>query len=89
MLFVVQKTRTAKKRPSNAASEAESESKRLMQRSKKQHKSRAQQSIAGMNRAGTPSEKVAAARLKTDKKFNMEGYKPMDKKKENEDVSSC
>ena len=37
-----------------------------------------------MNRAGTPSGKVAAARLKTDKKFNMEGYKPIDKKKENE-----
>ena len=81
--FQVQKTRTAKKRPSNAASEAEVKAK-IDAKEKKQQKSRAQQSIAGMNRAGTPSGKVAAARLKTDKKFNMEGYKPIDKKKENE-----
>jgi hypothetical protein len=69
--FQVQKTRTAKKRPSNAASEAEVKAK-IDAKEKKQQKSRAQQSIAGMNRAGTPSGKVAAARLKTDKKFNKE-----------------
>ena len=80
--FQVQKTKTAKKRPSNAASEAEVKAK-IDAKEKKQQKSRAQQSIDGMKRAGTPSGKVAAARLKTDKKFNMEGYKPIDKDKEN------
>ena len=69
--FQVQKTKTAKKRSSNAASEAEVKAK-IDAKEKKQQKSRAQQSIAGMNRAGTPSGKVAAARLKTDKKFNKE-----------------
>ena len=48
-------------------------------------KSRAQQSIDGMKRS-INSGKVAAARLKTDKKFNMEGYKPIDKDKENKTV---
>ena len=69
--FQVQKTKTAKKRSSNAASEAEVKAK-IDAKEKKQQKSRAQQSITGMNRAGTPSGKVAAARLKTDKKFNKE-----------------
>ena len=69
--FQVQKTKTAKKRSSNAASEADVKAK-IDAKEKKQQKSRAQQSIAGMNRAGTPSGKVAAARLKTDKKFNQE-----------------
>ena len=69
--FQVQKTKTAKKRSSNAASEADVKAK-IDAKEKKQQKSRAQQSIAGMNRAGTPSGKVAAARLKTDKKFNKE-----------------
>ena len=69
--FQVQKTKTAKKRSSNAASEADVKAK-IDAKEKKQQKSRAQQSITGMNRAGTPSGKVAAARLKTDKKFNKE-----------------
>jgi len=69
--FQVQKTRPAKKRPSNAASEAEVKAK-IDKKEENQQKSRAQKSIDGMNREGTPSGKVAAARLKTDKKFNKE-----------------
>lgn len=80
--FQVQKTKTAKKRPSNAASEAEVKAK-IDAKEKTQKKSRAQQSIDGMNRAGTPSGKVAAARLKADKKFNMEGFIPIGIDKEN------
>ena len=69
--FQVRKTKTTRKRPSNAASEADVKAK-IDAKEKKQQKSRAQQSITGMNRAGTSSGKVAAARLKTDKKFNKE-----------------
>ena len=67
--FQVQKTREAKKRSSNAPS-ADKVKADINKKEKQREKTSYNRKIDGMNRAGTPSGKVAAARLRGMKRLN-------------------
>ena len=67
--FAVQKTREAKKRPSNAPS-VDKVKADINKKEKQREKTSYNRKIGGMNRAGTASGKVAAARLKGMKKID-------------------
>ena len=67
--FAVQKTREAKKRSSNAPS-LDKVKADINKKEKQREKTSYNRKIDGMNRAGTPSGKVAAARLKGLKRLN-------------------
>ena len=67
--FQVQKTREAKKRSSNAPS-ADKVKADINKKEKQREKTSYNRKIDGMNRAGTPSGKVAAARLRGMKKID-------------------
>ena len=67
--FAVQKTREAKKRSSNAPS-ADKVKADINKKEKQREKTSYNRKIGGMNRAGTASGKVAAARLKGMKKID-------------------
>ena len=80
--FQVQKTREAKKRSSNAPS-ADKVKADINKKEKQREKTSYNRKIDGMNRAGTPSGKVAAARLRGMKKVDAmeEVDSPFDKGK--------
>ena len=67
--FQVQKTREAKKRSSNAPS-VDKVKADINKKEKQREKTSYNRKIDGMNRAGTPSGKVAAARLRGMKRLN-------------------